>query len=277
MAIYDDGSKAPKQNALYTSMRGVVDFSNLAQWDLFESGYSFLGCINGPDFMKCTYAPTGSEDLLKTLILILENEFRGLDGLDDMQGETSEITDGISTINMITKVTEQSAGAVTMTYNEKSGRTITKAIELFLRGLKDSRTQAKTYNGAIEKSKGAYKADYTKEVFNFLYMVTDNTMLTIEGSRILLNAQPTKAELSILNTTRGDIGFKELGLEFNTFPVSGPKVNEISQDYLDQLNVSLVKDSRTFNWSVSDGSTTVRNIGQIDSYKKNNSLGTTFR
>jgi hypothetical protein len=197
-----------------------------------------------------------------------------------MQGETSEITDGISTINMITKVTEQSAGSVTMTYNEKSGRTITKTIELFLRGLKDSRTQAKTYNGAIEyaKSQGAvYNADYTKEVFNFLYTVTDNTMLTVEGSRILLNAQPPKAELSILNTTRGEISFKELGLEFNTFPVGGPRVNQIAQDYLDQLNVSLVKDSRTFNWSISDGSATVRNIGQIDSYKKNNTLSTTYK
>lgn len=243
--MYTDGTKLPKDGSLFTSMRGVTDFGNLAQWDMYESGYGAFANINGPDFMK---QDTGSAAILKAFILILENEFKGLEGIDDMTGETSEITDGISTLNMITKVTEQSGSTVTTNYNEKSGRTLTKTIELFLRGLKDPKTQAKTYNGALSS---IYPAEYTKEVFNHLFIVMDNTCLQVEGAYLMLNAQPAKSELSILNYTKGTIEFKELGLEWNVFPVRGPQINKLAQSYLDELNKVVVLNSGKFDWSVS--------------------------
>ena len=36
----------------FTLMRGVTDFSNLAQYDLYETGYSFLINLSIPKFLK---------------------------------------------------------------------------------------------------------------------------------------------------------------------------------------------------------------------------------
>ena len=44
--------KMPRNVTEYTLMKGVTDFSNLKQFDLFESGYSFLTVVSVPRFMQ---------------------------------------------------------------------------------------------------------------------------------------------------------------------------------------------------------------------------------
>ena len=113
---------------------------------------------------------------------MLEYEFRGLDGLPDIQGETFEITDGINTQNIINKVTSETAITVSSNsyphtgkqfhsivtsllpisplvveyievsafvnwqlhnrYFEKSGSLIAKFNEYYLTGIKDRQSQA---------------------------------------------------------------------------------------------------------------------------------------
>ena len=263
--MYNDGTKQPKASALYTAMRGVADFGNLGQYDLYEGGYGFIGVINGPAYMRgeeSASACPGAQELQDAFIGIIENEFRGIDGLPDMDSEAGDLTDGISTMKIITKVTQQSDVQVTMKVFEKSGATITKFIKLFLRGLKDPRSQYKTYNGVLEKFPD-YKAEYSKEVFNMIYVVTDNTGRELEAAYLLLNAQPTKAQTSIYNVTKGEIEFKEIDVEFNCFPIDGPEVNRIAKEYLDSLNEVLVKNSYAFNYSYSHGASKKGDIDRI--------------
>lgn len=44
------GLKTPRELLNYNLMRGVTDFSNLKQWDLYEKGYPFLVVVSIPDF-----------------------------------------------------------------------------------------------------------------------------------------------------------------------------------------------------------------------------------
>lgn len=46
------GLKTPRELLNYNLMRGVTDFSNLKQWDLYEKGYPFLVVVSIPDFLK---------------------------------------------------------------------------------------------------------------------------------------------------------------------------------------------------------------------------------
>ena len=57
--------KMPRNVTEYTLMKGVTDFSNLKQFDLFESGYSFLTVVSVPRFMQV------SSHLLKLLKFFL--------------------------------------------------------------------------------------------------------------------------------------------------------------------------------------------------------------
>ena len=223
---YRTSTKKPRSVAEYTRMRGVTDFTNAAQFNVYETGYSFLVIISKPIYLT-TLAGDGTNDvakLLNTFCHILENEFRGLDGIDDITADNITFTDGISEMNSIGKVTQQSATEISMTFTEKTGGVITKFVDYYLRGIKDPRTQAKTYHGLIKDGKLA--AGFENEVFNLMYIVTDSTMLSLEKAYLLADAWPTKAPTSIYNTTKGDIDKKEIELSWQCFLIDGEEVNK---------------------------------------------------
>ena len=244
----------------YTLMRGVTDYTALKQFDLYETGYSFLVCLKIPIFLdKLISVNDEYKKLIQMYRHIIEYDFRGAQGIEDINSETNSLTNGISDLNMITKTTEQSASSFSMNYFERSGSVLTKVNELFLRGIKDPRTQMKRYNGLLKarfngpnssangemQGKGFYY-----EVFHFLLIVTDNTGLNLEKAYILASCQPGQANTSIYNVSRGEIGFSELSLQFNGFPICGRIVNQKALDFLDWINEHTCFDEMDFGYDI---------------------------
>ena len=214
--------KRPHNLLAYQGLRGVTDFTNIGQFNQFETGYSFLFVLQMPEFMrKLAKLDEEIKIIYNQFEHVLEYEFRGLDGLPDIGVENNTITNGVQEINMINKVTEDSAITVSMNYFEKTGSPLTKFSELYLTGIKDKRSEAKHYHGLI--ASGQCDPGYENEIFTFMYVVTDNTYLEVERAVLLSNAQLTKAETSMYNSQRGEISNKELSIEFQCFPVTGVK------------------------------------------------------
>jgi len=261
---FNDGSKKPYKASGYSDMRGIVDFGNLIQFAPYEKGYSFLAVINGAGFMDYAEANDGRKDLQDAFIKIMEQEFKGLDGIDDITSETFDITDNISTLSLISKVNQATNGQISMRFTEKSGSLITKYIGTFLRYLRDPRTQARTYGGIAVKqgATGGLEPSLDKEVFNMLYIITDSTCLNVEKAFLILNAQPTTAPHSDLyNSEKGDIAVVEITVQMNAFTVDGQYPNDIAQKYLDAVicrdmtNVAgkININSWKKDWSISSG------------------------
>ena len=248
--------KMPKNVTEYTLMKGITDFSNLKQFDLFESGYSFLTVVSVPKFMQIL---ASRDNRVKTLqdgfIHILENEFRGLSGIPDITSDSGEITNGNNTIRLINNVTMETSIDIEMTFYERSGSLITQYLNHYLTGIKDPYSKAKTYHGLIGESVTDPGPDY--EVFTFLYYVTDNTMRSVEKAYLLANCQPTTAPNGELyNSERGTYDFKELSLTFTAFPIIGDKVNKYASMMLqndlttNDTNRMLVLDSNNYDFNV---------------------------
>ena len=72
--------KAPRSAAEYTLMKGVTDFSNLRQFDMFETSYSFLVVCAVPEFMRQLGKKykDGVGKYEEAFVHFLEGEFRGL-------------------------------------------------------------------------------------------------------------------------------------------------------------------------------------------------------
>lgn len=226
--------KRPKDLTGYSAFRGVTDFTNIGQFNQFETGYSFLFVLQMPKFMQMLADTDSNIQLVYNQFKhILEYEFRGLDGLPDIGVENSTISNGVQDINMINKVTEDSAITVSMQYFEKLGSPITKFSELYLTGIKDKRSQAKHYHGLI--ANGNLAPGYENEIFTMMYVVTDNTYLEAERVVLLSNCQLTKCESSIYNSTRGDISNKELSVEFQCLPITGAKVDKAGKALLQAI------------------------------------------
>ena len=217
--------KMPRNVTEYTLMKGVTDFSNLKQFDLFESGYSFLTVVSVPRFMQLLAAQdTKIKNLQDGVVHIMEGEFRGLDGIPDIQADSGTITNGANELQLINNVTMDTSIQVSMSFYERSGSLITNYLNCYLTGIKDPYSKAKTYHGLIGSSVTDPGPDY--EVFTFLYYVSDNTMRNIEKAYLLANAQPTLAPNGTLyNPQRGTHDFQEIQLSFNCFPIIGDQVN----------------------------------------------------
>ena len=260
--ILNDYTIKPRNLTQYTAFRGVTDFTQIGQFAQFESGYSFLSVISMPRFMEeLGKQDTDIKSLVDSFKHMLEYEFRGLDGLPDLQGETYEITDGINTQRLINKVTFDTAATVTSNYFEKTGGLISKFCELYLTGIKDKMTEAKTYHGLIKN--GILEPGPENEVFTCLYYVTDNTMLRIERAVLLANCQFTTSRLSdILNSTRGDINNKEISLEWNCFPIMGYEVDKAAASMLQDITgVQVTTQNSTTKYKVVE----TENVAALDS------------
>lgn len=236
--------KTPRDVTAYTLFRGTTDFTQLQQFDLYESGYPYLIVVSIPDFLKkMAERDTEVAQLVNSYVHILEYEFRGFQsGLENITSETGEINNGLQSMNVITKTQAPSASTFSMNYFEKSGSTITKMHELYLRSVKDPATGFKTYNGLIGFDNNQIQpqeAGFHKECFSFLYLHTDNTGMLIEQAAYLVGCMPTTAELSTLyNGQKGDVQFQEIGVEFTGFPIRGAAVNARAKKILDWMNSS---------------------------------------
>lgn len=230
-------TKVPKNLMAYNLMRGVTDFSNLAQFDLYETGYSALITVGRPKFLTVMASQdAGFKSLLESYERVIEYEFKGLTGIEDLTSDSSTIGNGITDINIITKVTRNAGGQVTMRYTEKSGGIITKVHEAYLRGIKDPITEVKRYNGFLDHPDIGGKAGYENECWTYLYFVTDNTFTQLEKAYLLCNCQPTTAPLNIYESERGDIQFKEIDLTMNCFAINSNMVDLCAKTFLDLMN-----------------------------------------
>ena len=235
-STFNTYSKRPRSVAEYTMMRGVTDFTNAAQFNAYLKGYQHLVVISVPEYLKVlgANANADAQKLLDLFCYILEYEFKGLDGIEDITVDNIEFTDGISTMNSMGKVTQQSASEISMSFTEKSGSVITKFIDMYIRGVRDPRTQAKTYHGLIKNGKLA--AGFENEVFNLMYIVTDETMLGLEKAYLLCNAWPNKVPSSIYNGTKGEIEKVDIEVTMQCFVIDGEEVDARALKMLAYLN-----------------------------------------
>lgn len=232
-------------------MTGVTDFGNLVQFNMYEGGYAALICVKIPKFLeKLSDTNEKYRSLINNYKHIIEREFKSLDGIEDISSEELAINDGINEFQVTGKVTMQGGSTFSMTYQEKSGSPITRLHELFLRGIRDPRgAQVKHYHGLIKDKK--LDAGYENETFTFLYIVTDNTMLEIEKSYLIIGAQPTGANTSIYNYEKGGVEFKDVSVEYRGFPITSNEIDAKAKEYLDYLHESgtLVVDSTNYKYT----------------------------
>ena len=223
----------------YRLMRGVPDFGSLVQFNPYETGYAAFIICEMPKFMEVLAKhDVAYNKLVNNWAHIIEYEFKSFDGLEAMSADTIQLGDDLNSINVISKVNMQSASEFSLTYDEKSGSPLTKFAKLYLTGIKDARTQVKTYHGLIHA--GLMDPGFENEVFTFLFIATDNTMREVEAAYLLIGCQLNSADLDMYNYTKGDISKREVTVKFSGYPVQSSTINQAASN---MLNFLLSKDA----------------------------------
>lgn len=262
--ILNENIISPRSLAQYSLYRGITDFTNTEQFNMYEGGRQFLSIISIPKFLdKLADEDNSLRTMIDSFVRKLEYEFKGLDGLPDLNSDTYEISDGVNTQRFINKVTRDTAITVSSRYYETSGSLITKVSNLYLTGISDPNSTAKTYHGLIKNGKLAPGLE--NEVFTMLYYATDATFLRIEKAVLLANCQLTKAEESIYNGQKGELENKELTVEFNCFPITGYEVDKAAKSMLEDIT------GVNYNPSIAGAGAysvkTTKNVASLDTYE----------
>jgi len=223
-----------KDVTTYRLMRGVPDFGSLVQFNPYETGYAAFIICQMPKFIELLAKYDAEYNkLISNWAHIIEYEFKSFEGLDAISADTITLGDDLNSINVISKVNMQGASEFTLTYDEKSGSPLTKFAKLYLTGIKDGRTQVKTYHGLIHSDK--MEPGFENEVFTFLFIATDNTMRSVESAYLLIGCQLNSADTDMYNFTKGDIDKRAVSVKFNGYPVQSTDINKAAQRMLDFL------------------------------------------
>lgn len=256
----------------YRLMRGVPDFGSLVQFNPYESGYAcFIVCAI-PRFLRVLAQYNAEYDrLIKNWTHIVEYEFKSFDGLEDINADTIQLGDDLNQLNVISKVNMQSASEFSLTYDEKSGGTLTRLHRLFMTGIKDPRSQVKTYHGLIHN--GILEPGFENECFTFLFINTDNTMMEVEQAYLIIAAQLNSAEYTMYNYTKGDIGKKEVTVKFSGYPIQSRQINKAAQAMMEFLLSAdagarqIIVNSNNFNYTGVDAiAKTLKGYGAGDDF-----------
>lgn len=223
-----------KDVTTYRLMRGVPDFGSLVQFNPYETGYAAFIICQMPKFIELLAKYNVEYNkLISNWAHIIEYEFKSFDGLEGLSADTIQLGDDLNNINVISKVNMQAASEFSLTYDEKSGSPLTKFAKLYLTGIKDPRTQVKTYHGLIHSNK--MEPGFENEVFTFLFITTDNTMREVENAVLLIGCQLNSADTDMYNYTKGDIGKREVTVKFSGYPVQSSYIDLAAQNMLSYL------------------------------------------
>lgn len=223
-----------KDVTTYRLMRGVPDFGSLVQFNPYETGYAAFIICQMPKFLELLAKYNASYNkLVSNWAHIIEYEFKSFDGLEALSADTIQLGDDLNNINVISKVNMQAASEFSLTYDEKSGSPLTKFAKLYLTGIKDPRTQVKTYHGLIHSNK--MEPGFENEVFTFLFITTDNTMREVENAVLLIGCQLNSADTDMYNYTKGDISKREVTVKFSGYPVQSSHIDLAAQKMMDFL------------------------------------------
>ena len=223
-----------KDVTTYRLMRGVPDFGSLVQFNPYETGYAAFIICQMPKFLELLAKyDENYNKLVSNWAHIIEYEFKSFEGLESLTADTIQLGDDMNSINVISKVNMQAASEFSLTYDEKSGSPLTKFAKLYLTGIKDPRTQVKTYHGLIHSNK--MEPGFENEVFTFLFITTDNTMREVENAVLLIGCQLNSADLDIYNYTKGDISKRDINVKFSGYPVQSSYIDKAAKAMLDYL------------------------------------------
>lgn len=248
----------------YYNQYGITDWGYLSNVDVYEGGFCFLGVLSAPKIHKYYHNTKASKidemnepfkDLQDTFIKILEHDFRGLSGLDDITTDTNDLSDNISgTRSFISDTVTAQSSDFSMKYFEKRGTPLSHYVDRYLNYISDPVTKVKMYHSLTECNVPHKYYGIQNECFTLLYFVTDSTMLHIDKAFLIVDAQlRSLSQSELYEFDKGTIEPKEITLNWTGTVIKGFYVNNAAAEYLKVLSKVMRLNSYDYNWSISKG------------------------
>ena len=254
--------------------KGVPQLSEdmLNAFEAAYTGHQFFFVIEMPRFMYSgIYANTNMHQQAKNIKAIIERASVGFNGFSNMTMEFSDQDDGNGRkISHPTRVTKEQTD-ITLRLHEFAGLPLKNAIETWMTGVYDYRSEHGHYHGNLGIPGGWCNANHT---MSLLVVQVDPSWTEIQDAAYYYNMMPTEVPFDHFNWTKGEHTIVEdYDLTFKCNEERSPAIMYAAEKYMNARILSMVQtsayNSRQFvACRFADGTSSVGTLANVASQRK---------
>ena len=245
-ANQSDKLRMSRRNLLDSRLwHGVPQLSD-DQMKMFEAaytGHTFIFVVDVPHFMyRGLYAgDTNMHQQIKNLKAVIERASTGFSGPTNIMAESNDQNDGDGRkISHIVSVTKEQNN-ISLKLHEFAGLPVKNAIESWLTGIYDVRSQHGNYHGNLGIQGGWCLANHS---MSMLVVQVTPDWTTIQDAAYYYNMVPTEVPFDSFNWTKGDQAIiDDYDIEFYANEERSPAIMYAAEKYMNNRVLSMVATS----------------------------------
>lgn len=231
--------------------QGVPDMTtaNIRAFDPAYQGHTFLFVTGTPVFLEAAYDTTGTgAQHMTNLTTLIQEASTGFSGQNNKVVNFVEQTDGYSNRKMShpTSVTKD-IDEITVKLHEFKGLVLKNAIEYWVDGIYDEKSQVAHYYGAIS----TLEFSIANHTMSMLTVQVDPSWLEIQDSAWYHNMIPVEVGFEHFGWEKGQVNIVEdFDLRFKANEERGPLITEAAIAYMNSeilANMAKYFDRRNYN------------------------------
>ena len=214
----------------------------LSMFEAAYTGHTFIFVIKAPKFMtEGYYYGKDMHYQMKNLKAVIERASTGFSGPQNIMAQTVDQEDGNGRkVSHVINVTKEQ-GNISLRLHEFAGLPVKNAIENWLTGIYDIKSQHGNYHGNLGISGGWCLANHSMAIL--VVQVTPD-WTTIQDAAYYYNMVPTEVPFDHFNWTKGDQTIVEdYDLEFVANEERSPAIMYAAEKYMNNRVLSMVATS----------------------------------
>lgn len=239
------GSQISSRNLLNSRLWHGVPQLTSEQLSMFEAaytGHTFIFIVGVPRFMtEGYYAGKDMHYQMKNLKAVMERASTGFSGAQNIMANNADQEDGNGRkVSHIVNVTKEQ-GNISVRLHEFAGLPVKNAIENWLTGIYDYRSQHGNYHGNLGINGGWCLANHS---MSMLVVQVTPDWTTIQDAAYYYNMVPTEVPFQHFEWTKGDQTIiEDYDIEFYANEERSPAIMYAAEKYMNNRVLSMVATS----------------------------------
>lgn len=214
----------------------------LSMFEVAYTGHTFIFVIKAPRFMTDgLYKDTDMHYQMKNLKAVIERASTGFSGAQNIMANSADQDDGNGRkVSHIVNVTKEQ-GNISIRLHEFAGLPVKNAVESWLTGIYDYRSQHGNYHGNLGINGGWCLANHSMAIL--VVQVTPD-WTTIQDAAYYYNMVPTEVPFQHFDWTKGEQTIiDDYDLEFYANEERSPAIMYAAEKYMNNRILSMVATS----------------------------------
>ena len=238
-------TKMVNRNLLNSRLWHGVPQLTIDQMNMFEAaytGHTFIFVVDVPKFMYTgLYADTNLHYQIKNLKAVIERASTSFNGATEITAYFDDVTDGSMKLSHVTRVIKEQPSSISLGLHEFAGLPVKNALESWMTGTYDIKSQHGHYFGNLGIPGGWCLANHTMSI---LVVQVDPSWQTIQDAAFYYNMFPESVPFDHFEWNKGEHSIvSDYTITFRCNEERSPMIMYAAERYMNNRILSMVATS----------------------------------